>query len=242
MARGEAGLNVAISGLTAAGKTTHARLLAQELGYDYVSATEILLSLLDVPAAERESVWFKHSAEIERAREGDELDLALEAQLIDIAENRRRVVLDTWSTPWLYKGPMVRIWFESDRLSRSWKCQVSQGKEQTLDTVACTRLIDEKDAATRANFRRRHNFDLFQDHDEFDAILCNTWLIDEPTRASSDRGIAAFRPFVSAAARLFLGKAGSAEINAMHAHYGPHQESPIHFLRGYDASVLDGLK
>jgi cytidylate kinase len=38
--------NIAFAGLTAAGKTTHARRLAADLGYDYVSATDILFEIL----------------------------------------------------------------------------------------------------------------------------------------------------------------------------------------------------
>lgn len=41
--------NIAFAGLTAAGKTTHAQRLAADLGYDYVSATNILFEILRVP-------------------------------------------------------------------------------------------------------------------------------------------------------------------------------------------------
>jgi len=41
--------NVAFAGLTAAGKTTHAQLLAADLGYDYISATDISFEILPVP-------------------------------------------------------------------------------------------------------------------------------------------------------------------------------------------------
>jgi hypothetical protein len=41
--------NIAFAGLTAAGKTTHARRLAADLGYSYVSATDILFEILGMP-------------------------------------------------------------------------------------------------------------------------------------------------------------------------------------------------
>jgi cytidylate kinase len=52
--------NIAFAGLTAAGKTTHARRLAADLGYRYVSATDILLEILQVrdPGAD---LWFTSS-------------------------------------------------------------------------------------------------------------------------------------------------------------------------------------
>jgi cytidylate kinase len=42
--------NIAFAGLTAAGKTTHARRLAADLGYSYVLATDILFEILRMPA------------------------------------------------------------------------------------------------------------------------------------------------------------------------------------------------
>jgi hypothetical protein len=46
-------INVAFAGLTAAGKMPHTRRLAEELGYDYLSATDILLETLDHSDSER---------------------------------------------------------------------------------------------------------------------------------------------------------------------------------------------
>jgi hypothetical protein len=48
--------NIAFAGLTAAGRTTHARLLAEQLGYEVVSATTIILDILGV-RANPEQIW-----------------------------------------------------------------------------------------------------------------------------------------------------------------------------------------
>lgn len=196
--------NIAFAGLTAAGKTTHALLLADELGYEYVSATKILLELLDMPAVDHRSVWFSKLDEINRLREGDALDDELEARLIQLATERDGLVLDTWALPWISDEPMIRIWVESDRRSRSWKCYVSQGKKHERDIETCAALIDTKDQTTREIFKRRHKFDLFSDRSRFDLILENTHLIDAPTREGADRGIEAFAPVVATAVKSTL--------------------------------------
>ncbi len=196
--------NIAFAGLTAAGKTTHALLLADELGYEYVSATKILLELLDMPAVDHRSVWFSKLDEINKLREGDALDDALEARLIQLATERDGLVLDTWALPWISDGPMIRIWIESDRRSRSWKCYVSQGETYERDIEACAALIDAKDQTTRNIFQRRHKFDLFSDRSIFDLIVENTHLIDSPTREGADRGIEAFAPVVATAVKSAL--------------------------------------
>jgi cytidylate kinase len=91
--------NIAFAGLTAAGKTTHAQRLAADLGYDYVSATDILFEILRVP------------------------------RLVDLARTRDRVVFDSWALAWICPLPAFRIWIESDLPSRTGKCLVSLGDE-----------------------------------------------------------------------------------------------------------------
>jgi cytidylate kinase len=187
-------MNIAFAGLTAAGKTTHARLLAEHLGYRYVSATEIMLDILGLRGYDLKRVWFNHMDEIEKARSGDQVDEELEARLLALAESENGLLLDSWAMAWICPTPVIRIWIDSDRLSRHWKCFVSQGAKSQLSLVECAELIDRKDSTTQQSFLRRHNFDLFSDHGAFDAILTNTWMIDSPTQAAANRGIKMFEP------------------------------------------------
>jgi cytidylate kinase len=53
-------MNIIISGLTAAGKTTHALLIARRLGYDYVSASSLMLRALDVEPDQSNTLWVSH--------------------------------------------------------------------------------------------------------------------------------------------------------------------------------------
>ncbi|MEV8440785.1 cytidylate kinase family protein [Actinosynnema sp. NPDC051121] len=189
--------NIAFAGLTAAGKTTHAKRLAAQLGYDYVSATDILLEIVGIDDPS-DQVWFTRLEEIEAAREGDAVDAELEARLIELARTRQRTVFDTWALAWIGDSPMVRIWVESDLPSRVRKCLVSQ-QATHLGPDECQALVEEKDQSSRAVFQRRHSFDLFQDRQRYDAILCNSHLIPEATTAAAEAGIEQFAPVVFAA-------------------------------------------
>jgi hypothetical protein len=60
--------NIIVSGITAAGKTTHALLIAKWLGYDYVSASELMLTLLNVRPNVDNTLWATNLSAIERLR------------------------------------------------------------------------------------------------------------------------------------------------------------------------------
>ena len=203
--------NIAFAGLTAAGKTTHAKLLASELGYQYVSATEIFMDVLGMNRTTSRTVWFTQLEAIHALRANDDIDDELERRLIKIASENDGLVLDTWALPWICKIPMVRLWIESDCASRVWKCYLSQDDrlKPFHDLSDCQALIDKKDGETRDIFMRRHQFDLFRDHDVFDIILDNTHLITAPTREAANRGIASFAPVVLQACRHILGAGGN---------------------------------
>ena len=198
--------NIAFSGLTAAGKTTHAKLLAQELGYKYISAAEVFLEIMDVKD-KSERAWLIQLDEIETARQNSKTDLEVDARLEHIANSEGGLMLDAIAMGHIYKGPLIRIWLESDVPSRTRKCYVSQGEEKTLDISKCTDFLEEKDGYTRSVFQRLYHFDYFTDMSKYDAILCNTTLIPEATEIASQKGIDTFAPAVSAVVRYLAAAA-----------------------------------
>lgn len=137
--------NIAFAGLTAAGKSTHAKILAEQLGYRYVSATQTILDILGMDE-NPDRVWFANYDKIEKAREGDQVDIELEARMTDVANKRGGLILDTWAMAWAYDGstPMVRLWIESDEDSRTRKCYVSQSEYKPLDLNGCRGFITQK--------------------------------------------------------------------------------------------------
>lgn len=210
--------NIAFAGLTAAGKTTHARRLALELGYDYVSATEILLEMLgiDDPSGQ---VWFRRLEEIQAARGDGAVDAELEERLVSISRSCQRTVFDTWALAWIGDDPLVRIWIESDLDSRVRKCLVSQ-RSGRLSAAECRRLVEDKDDFNRDMFRQRHGFDLFVDRYRYDAILCNSHLIPVATAAAANAGIDTFAPVVHASVVSLLASdhAGAGNLRQTNPH------------------------
>ena len=186
------GDSIAISGLTAAGKTTHAQLLAHWLDYRYISATQIMLEIAGYGESTIEGIWLRADPNIRSVLTDISVARKLTDTLTRLAATERSVVFDSWGLSWAYQGPLVRLWIDSDRLSRSWKCYVSQGPSPSLSVVECTRLIDDKDLQTRSLFREEYGVDIFSDRSVFDVVLDNSWLIRQPTREAADRGIRDF--------------------------------------------------
>jgi cytidylate kinase len=221
--------SIAFAGLTAAGKTTHAQRLAADLGYDYVSATDILFELLRVPRDAHP--WFNQADAISAARDDGAVDAELESRLVDLARTSDRVVFDSWALAWICPVPVLRIWIESDLPSRTRKCLVSLGDEPR-PLAECEGVLRAKDDYNRAMFRHRHGFDLFTDRERYHAVLCNSHLIPAATRQESRRGIEEFAPVVldTALAIMSVDAGVMAELRARH----PRE---IHSIRGMHAGV-----
>lgn len=200
-------LRVAFSGLTAAGKTTHSLRLARELGAEWFGATELLAELAGVPSDGSPGLWLRHGAAIESKRDGDELDLELDRRLVERFERSDGIVADAWALPWLASVPMVRVWLRSDLRSRSMKCVTSQLPDRQLGVEEATEHISKKDGSTRERFRRLYDFDLFEEHEAFDAVLDNSRYISKPTLDEAAAGVESFAPIVLAAVRLAAGRA-----------------------------------
>jgi cytidylate kinase len=208
--------NIIVSGLTAAGKTTHALLIAKWLGYDYVSASELMLRLLKVSADTDNSLWATSLSTIERLRDEYPADEEVNRLLIAEAQRRTCTVFDSWSLPWLADGiPCIRLYIESDLESRTLKVSVSQQPRGTrLSLDACRALAEEKDRTTADRLRPLLGVDIRTDRSVFDAVLDSSALIREPTITAARAGISAFHATVQEALdRLRTSAAGAAGQN-----------------------------
>jgi cytidylate kinase len=221
--------NIAFAGLTAAGKTTHARRLAADIGYSYVSATDILFEILGMPTGVHP--WFDQADAVSLAREDGAVDAELESRLADLARSRDRTVFDSWALAWICPAPIARIWIESDLPSRTRKCLVSLGDEPR-PLGECEAVLRSKDDYNRAKFLRRHGFDLFNERERYHAVLCNSHLIPAATGHDARRGIEAFAPVVREAA---LAIAGADEVALAELRAGHPREVLV--VRGMHAGV-----
>jgi cytidylate kinase len=189
--------NVLVCGYTAAGKTTHAQLIAQHLGYDYVSASSVLADRVDTS---RDASWRQLSGVLREDRSPG-IDLALDGQLARWARERQRVVFDAWVLPALdIKAGDVTIWLDSSIEARAKKCRVSQliGSD-ALPLRRCRQMVQEIDAEADGRFLALYGVEYSGIRDRADVMLDNSEYIQRASIASAIVGIREFDSVLMAA-------------------------------------------
>jgi len=210
---------VFISGLTAAGKTTHARMLATAFSLQYVSASSFLLQQADLdPERLPKNFWISPLASQLRARRATDqsIDEWVDQHMIEAASNLEQVVFDAWGLPWLSSAPGLRLWLASSPQARCWKALISQGREASVDANQARKEIMEKDRFTRNYFLSQYRFDIFRDHEPFDYCLDLTEFITAPTYHASLQSIAASQQIIAAVVDSYFFPTAAHEASLAH--------------------------
>jgi len=174
-------LPVLIFGLTASGKTSQARLLSQALNIPYLSGSTMLLERLKKQDSTKTFVWLgAPGKDIECLRNKSNVDRETDVCLLDEAKRLGVFVSDSWTLPWLFKEPSIRIHL---RPSLSSRCQMAHGSKTEQSIPADIEAeLDKKDKTSRDRFKSLHGFDIFETS-HFDMALDNAPLNQDQTSA-----------------------------------------------------------
>lgn len=160
--------HICIYGLTAAGKTTHATLLAQQLQMDYVSASGLMFQVMSYRHPGDSTPWSRDKSKISALRRGGAVDQAVNQELMARVEGDAPTVFDSWTLPFMATdSPVLRrdvlfVQLESDLSTRAVKCIVSQGAMSRSSISEAMSLIREKDASSRQQFRDTFGIDILK--------------------------------------------------------------------------------
>jgi cytidylate kinase len=193
--------NVCISGLTAAGKTTHSHLLAGEFGLTYVSGSQIQLNFLGISPIQSKDFWITESAKgLWNAEDFRRID----SELQRIESTSNGCIFDTSTMPWRHQGDALCIWLESSLRSRVAKSIVSHRGRSHFPPEDYEPRILEKDASTIKLYKELYNIDIGQDLSCFDLILDISTLIETPDFATSLMSIAVAHSVIRPAVAWYL--------------------------------------
>jgi|GEM_PF-58175 len=193
--------NICISGLTAAGKTTHSHLLAGEFGLTYVSGSQIQLNFMGVSPIQSKDFWITDEAK----RYWNEKEFArIDSELLRLEGISQGYVFDTSTMPWRHRKPALCIWLRSDLKSRITKAIVSHRSLSRIPFESYQAKVEQKDATTLALYNKLYGINIGTDLSCFDLILDINSAINEPTLEASMNSIALVHDVIRPAVGWYL--------------------------------------
>jgi cytidylate kinase len=160
---------ICLAGLTACGKSTAARRLAQKYGLKYVSGGTALKELaFKMGYKARETGWWESPDGmrfLEERLSDLRFDKQIDSQLLRWADEGN-IVLDSWTMPWLSRTGF-KIWLEVSPGERAKRLTHRDG----LSLGRAIQIIREKDGKTKEIYERLYGFKLGEDYSPFDLIL-----------------------------------------------------------------------
>ena len=165
----EKGIVICISGMAGTGKSTLAKKLAKKYALNYYSGGDALKALASEQGYDTSKSGWWESPEglkfLERREKEAKFDQAVDEKLLEYAE-RGNVLLDSWTMPWLLKTGF-KIWLMASMEKRVERV----AKRDQLTPKEASRALKEKEARTRAIYRKLYGFALGEDFRPFHLVL-----------------------------------------------------------------------
>jgi len=160
---------ICLAGLTACGKSTAARRLAEKYGLRYVSGGTALKELaLKMGYKAKDKGWWETREGmrfLEQRLRDPKFDKQIDDRFLGWVE-QGNVVLDSWTMPWLSKKGF-KIWLEVSPEERAKRLARRDG----ISVEEAARVIRDKDGKTKRIYERLYGFKLGEDYSPFDLIL-----------------------------------------------------------------------
>jgi len=160
---------ICIAGMTACGKSTVARRLAEKYGLKYVSGGTTLKELAIQMGYKAQGRGWWETTEgmrfLERRQRDFRFDKQVDTELLKWAE-QGNVVLDSWTMPWLFKNGF-KIWIEVSPQERAKRL----ARRDKISIREAEKAITEKDGKTKRIYERLYGFKFGEDFSPFDLVL-----------------------------------------------------------------------
>ena len=160
---------VCISGMAGTGKSTLAKKLAEKYGLRYYSGGDALKALAAAEGYDSSSRGWWESPEglrfLEKREQNHEFDKAVDDKLLEYAQ-QGRVLLDSWTMPWLLKTGF-KIWLIASVEKRAERI----AKRDRIPIKEALKVLKEKEARTKAIYKKLYGFTLGEDFEPFNLVL-----------------------------------------------------------------------
>lgn len=160
---------ICVCGMTASGKSTVARRIAEKYGLRLFSGGDALKILaVEMGYKPLDRGWWESEEGLRflQQRLSDaRFDRKVDQKLLEYAR-KGNVVLDSWTMPWLFKGG-YKIWIDASKKVRTKRL----AKRDGLVIGKAVKVLEEKEEATKAIYARLYGFHLGEDFSPFDLIV-----------------------------------------------------------------------
>jgi cytidylate kinase len=160
---------VCISGMAGTGKSTLAKKIAKKYKLRYYSGGDALKALAAEEGYGSSSRGWWESPEglsfLEKREKNLEFDKAVDGKLLQYAQ-QGRVLLDSWTMGWLLKTGF-KIWLVASVEKRAERI----AKRDKISYQEALRVLKEKEAKTKAIYKKLYGFTLGEDFEPFDLVL-----------------------------------------------------------------------
>jgi cytidylate kinase len=160
---------VCISGMAGTGKSTLAKKLAQKYKLKYYSGGDALKELAKDEGYNPSSRGWWESPEglsfLKKREKNLKFDKAVDDKLLEYAQ-QGNVLLDSWAMPWLLRTGF-KIWLVASVEKRAERI----AKRDKIAVKKALQVLKEKEARTKAIYKKLYGFRLGEDLEPFNLVL-----------------------------------------------------------------------
>jgi cytidylate kinase len=160
---------ICISGMAGTGKSTLSKKLAQKYKLRYYSGGDALKALAAEEGYNASGRGWWESPEglsfLEKREKNLKFDKAVDDKLLEYAQ-QGNVLLDSWTMPWLLKTGF-KIWLVASIEKRAERIV----KRDKITLKEAMQVLKEKEARTKAIYKKLYGFNLGEDFAPFHLVL-----------------------------------------------------------------------
>lgn len=160
---------ICVCGMTASGKSTVARRIAEKYRLRLFSGGDALKTLaIEMGYKPLDRGWWESEEGLrflqQRLRDPD-FDKKVDKKLLEQAK-KGNVVLDSWTMPWLFKRG-YKIWIDASKKVRAKRL----AKRDSMILGKAIKVLEKKEKATKTIYSKLYGFHLGEDFSPFDLII-----------------------------------------------------------------------
>jgi cytidylate kinase len=160
---------ICVCGMTASGKSTVARRIAEKYGLRFFSGGDALKTLaIEMGYKPLDCGWWESEEGLrflQQRLSDPDFDRKVDQNLLERAR-KGNVVLDSWTMPWLFNGG-YKIWIDASKKVRVERL----AKRDGMILGKAVKVLEEKERVTKTIYARLYGFRLEEDFSPFDLIV-----------------------------------------------------------------------